>query len=246
MRRRMGDGSGRHQFFERCPAPAAIIGFDGTVEDANDAWREPTGWRAEELVGRPLGQLLHPDDVGPCLGGAEAVAGGALAGAWEGRVVRRDGAAIWMGWEVRASHRLRRYFCVARPLAQEEVRRQERFKVDFINMAAHELNTPLTPIQLGLDTLSMRLDPVLGRDAHESVEMLRRNFRRLQDLVTELLDSARLHAGRLPLEMRETDLSTLAVQAAAAKREAAAEVGVELGLRVEPGVRAKADADRLL
>jgi PAS domain S-box-containing protein len=241
----MSEGAGRQQFFERCPAPALVIGFDGHVEDANSAWQALAGWSRDEVAGRPFVGLLHPDDVAPSLAEPVLVRRGGLAGTWDARLLRRDGSAAWLNWDIAASHERERYFCVARQLSAEEARRQERFKTDFINMAAHELNTPLTPIQLALDTLAMRIDPALGRDTLQSVEIVRRNFLRFKDLVTELLDAARIHAGRLPLELGEVDLSGLAQQAAEDARGDAAEAGVAVRARIEPGLRAVADPARL-
>jgi PAS domain S-box-containing protein len=238
----MSESAGREQFFERCPSPAAIVGFDGRIAEANGAWQDLTGWSRAELVGRPLTELLHPDDVAPTIGEPAALERGELAGTWEGRVVGRDGSAAWLSWSVGASHSRRLYYCIARHLTAEEMRRQERFKANFINMAAHELNTPLTPIQLALDTLAMRIDPVLGREAHQSVEMVRRNFLRFKGLVSELLDAARMHAGRLPLNLQEADLSALVLQAIEARRDAGAAIRSE----VEPGLRAVVDPERLL
>ncbi|MEA3203361.1 MAG: fold, partial [Thermoplasmata archaeon] len=135
----MGDASGLAQFFDRCPVPAAIVGFDGVVQDANPALLEMTKWRRDEVVGHALQEFLNAGDLVPSVSDAAAIERGSLAGAWEARMAFRDGLQCWLNWDVAASHGERRYFCVARQLPAEEVRRQERFKLDFINMAAHEL-----------------------------------------------------------------------------------------------------------
>jgi PAS domain S-box-containing protein len=232
----MGDATARALFFERCPAPAAVVGFDGLVQDANPAWLQATGWRPDELTGRPLVGLVHPDDTPPLL---------ELAGAWQGRVLRRDGSSVWMDWDVAAHPQDALYACVARPLPDPAVRRQERFRADFINMAAHELNTPLTPLQLALDTLQVRLEPDTSTETRQSLDIARRNVGRFKDLVAELLDAARLHAGHLPMEAQSTDLSALAAKALAAQAGAAKEAGVELASSVEAGLRARVDPVRL-
>lgn len=234
----------RAAFFALSPLPAAIVGFDGVVEDANGAWEASTGWARGELVGRPLRDVLREGDLAP-LGDPAALRRGALAGAWEGRCRRRDGSLAPFAWEVAADAQAQRYFCVARPLAADEARRQERFQADVLNLVAHELNTPLTPLQLALDALALRLDPETGRELRPSLDILERGLLRLRGLVAEVLDAARARAGLLKLELAETDLSALALEVADGQRGLAADAGVEVRANVEPGLRARADAARL-
>jgi PAS domain S-box-containing protein len=232
-------------FFARCATPALVVGFDGQVLAANPAWRPVSGWAPEDLLGRSLVEFLHPGDLDAGHTDRAALASGALAGSWDARMLCRDGVPRWLAWEVSADPATRTYACLARQPTREEMQRQERFKVDFINMAAHELNTPLTPIQLALDTLHMRFDPVLDREARGSVDLVQRNFRRLRELVGELLDASRIHAGRLPLDLREEDLGALVRQVALEKEAAAREAGAALRVQAEEGLRCVADAPRL-
>jgi PAS domain S-box-containing protein len=230
--------AGRQHFFDRCPLPAAIVGPDGLVEAANPAWKGVVGWSPEELVGRPLHGLLHPQDRLP------AARPDSLEGVWTARCLRPDGSTLRLAWSVVAGPDGRHY-CVARQPESEERRSQERFKAEFINLAAHALNTPLTPIQLALDTLDMQAQGCLSPEARQSMSLVQRNFRRLRDVVAELLDTARLQAGRMPLELREADLSALVAEAVEEKRRAAEEAGVALRERVEPGLQVVVDAGRL-
>jgi len=236
---------GAFDFFARCPAPAALVSFDGQVVAANQAWLPATGWSPADLEGRSLLEFLHGSDLEPAFTDPAAIRRGALSGTWDARWVCRDGLARWLSWDVAADHVGRLYVCVARQLAADELRRQERFKADFINMAAHELNTPLTPIQLALETLGMRFDPVMDRDVMQGIGLVQRNFERLRDLVAELLDSARMHAGRLPLQLRETDLGALVREAAQANSPAEAEPGVTLRIQADEGLRCVLDAARV-
>jgi signal transduction histidine kinase len=94
--------------------------------------------------------------------------------------------------------------------AHEQLREQERAKTRFINAAAHELNTPLTPVLLQLHVLRNAVsDPQQLR----RVEVLERNLERMKGLVHEMLDVARLQAGRLALRPVDFDLRD-AMQAA--------------------------------
>lgn len=96
--------------------------------------------------------------------------------------------------------------------AEEEMQRLrelDRFKTQFINSAAHELNTPLTPLRLQLHLLQR-----LGRDGDpvaraRAVDIVSRNVERLALLVQDMLDVARLQSGRLQLRRTTVDVAVL-------------------------------------
>jgi PAS domain S-box-containing protein len=49
--------------FERTPVPTALLTNDERVVDVNDAFCSLTGYDGDELVGRPLADITHPDDA---------------------------------------------------------------------------------------------------------------------------------------------------------------------------------------
>lgn len=48
--------------FEDAPVGIALIATDGKVIDANRCFSELAGWRRDDLVGRRLADIVHPDD----------------------------------------------------------------------------------------------------------------------------------------------------------------------------------------
>jgi signal transduction histidine kinase/DNA-binding response OmpR family regulator/ligand-binding sensor domain-containing protein len=71
---------------------------------------------------------------------------------------------------------------------------------------SHEFRTPLTLVLGGLgDLLSGSLGELPG-EARKSLEVARRSAERLRALVEEVLETARLEAGRLQLRVRQGDL----------------------------------------
>jgi len=96
-----------------------------------------------------------------------------------------------------------------------ELRRALRARDEFLSMASHELRTPLTTLKLQFESLARlaSTSPQLAVGSERvggSVVMARRQLRRLEQLVTELLDLSRLSAGRLQLSPTEgIDLGAL-------------------------------------
>src|SRR5439155_15415213 len=85
----------------------------------------------------------------------------------------------------------------------------DRMKSEFVSMVSHELRTPLTSIR---GYVSLLLDGNLGPLADEqgaSLKLVMKNADRLLDLITDILDLARLESGRLELRRSPVDLAEL-------------------------------------
>ncbi len=104
---------------------------------------------------------------------------------------------------------------------------------DFLLVASHEINTPLTPLNLKLEMLwreaTQSEDTPFRARVLAHVEASRRQVRRLGGLVNDLLDGSRLRAGRLTLELTNVDLCAL-VNEVTSRFEAQA---TQLGSRLE-------------
>ena len=91
--------------------------------------------------------------------------------------------------------------------ANQRLREAELVRRDFIAMASHEMRTPLTVIRGFIDLWAARGVPAPGTGA-EQIEGMRRNVRRLEHLVHNLLLASRVETGgerhrRRTFEFRE-------------------------------------------
>lgn len=90
---------------------------------------------------------------------------------------------------------------------------------DFLSIASHELNTPLTPLLVRLQRLQRSLPSGEGGGAQgEKVDLAIAQVRRLTRLVDNLLDVTRVSASRFDLKLERLDLVEL-TQAVAAQQE---------------------------
>ena len=129
-----------------------------------------------------------------------------------------------------------------RDVTQE--RRLERARRDLVANVSHELKTPLSAIK-GLLELLESAD-VKPDDRRAFVGIMTTEADRLERLVEEQLQLARLDAGALPLERERVDLDALAEGVAASRRPLAEAAGIELGVSVPPDpVTVNADGARV-
>jgi signal transduction histidine kinase len=99
-----------------------------------------------------------------------------------------------------------------------ELQAAEQAKTEFLSTVSHELRTPLTAIRasagLLLDSGAETLPPTQLR----LMRSISRNTDRLSNMVTDLLDMARLQSGRLPLTCELIDVRPIVRSCVAALR----------------------------
>ncbi|HEX8819159.1 MAG TPA: ATP-binding protein [Archangium sp.] len=90
-----------------------------------------------------------------------------------------------------------------------EAREAIQVRDDFLSIASHELKTPLTPLKLHLQVLKKRVasgQPVPSHHLEKALAQLER----LSVLISDLLDTSRIQAGRLDLKHEPLPLGELA------------------------------------
>ena len=88
----------------------------------------------------------------------------------------------------------------------EKVKESEKMKEEFINIAAHELRTPIQPI-LGLTDIIY--SKVKDEELHELLEIITRNAKRLKRLTDNLLDITKIESQSLMLNKEKFNLNIL-------------------------------------
>lgn len=88
--------------------------------------------------------------------------------------------------------------------AYQQLKENEKIQKDFINVAAHELRTPIQPI-LGLSGIlhSELRDP----SQKEMINIVMRNAKRLQRLSQDILDASKIESGLLKLHKERFDIN---------------------------------------
>jgi signal transduction histidine kinase len=121
---------------------------------------------------------------------------------------------------------------------------------EFLSVAAHELRTPLAAMKLQIQSLQRELgraqpDEEQGPRLLAKAQTVERQIRRLEQLVTDLLDLSRLSAGKLQLRIEEFDLVELVHEIRDRMAEEVARTGGKLTLHAVGPLRGYWDRARL-
>ncbi len=132
-----------------------------------------------------------------------------------------------------------------------EMRAAVRLRDDFLSVASHELKTPLTPLHLRLQALKREaqdtaLPPEKLRErVSRAVEGAEAQVRKLADLVNDLLDVARISAGKLQLVRVPVDLAEVVREVTGRFTPQAQKAGCALALDVPASLVGLWDMQRL-
>ncbi|MFN2531146.1 MAG: ATP-binding protein [Pyrinomonadaceae bacterium] len=110
--------------------------------------------------------------------------------------------------------------------AREEAEAANRIKDEFLATLSHELRTPLTSL-LGWACL-LRGAEIEKKMMDQGLEAIERNARVQTQLIDDLLDVSRIISGKLHLEVRPIDLSSVVEAAIAVVRPAANAKSIQL------------------
>lgn len=130
--------------------------------------------------------------------------------------------------------------------ANQRLQELDRLKGDFINAASHELRTPLTSIMGYAEFLEDEIAGPLNPAQHDFTHQIQESCRRLQRIVDDMLDFARMEAGTFHLLFQDTSLGGLVHAELASLRPQAQEAQLELAIDLpdEP-LAVRADPKRL-
>jgi signal transduction histidine kinase len=90
----------------------------------------------------------------------------------------------------------------------EKLKEADKMKTEFINVAAHELRTPIQPI-IGLGEALRSKDKLNVEEYEEYLDVIIRNAKRLQQLADDILDVTKIESKSLKLKKERFDLQEL-------------------------------------
>jgi len=217
----------------------------------NDGFAQLLGYAdAKELLRRDpstLNDSIHPDDRAMVVKRiTDRMAGKDVPPHYDLRLVHRDGSTVWcdtqaalVQWDGQPASLSWLTDITARKQAEQELVTSKeaaefanRAKTEFLANMSHELRTPLNAILGFSEVIKEEMFGPVGapryaeyaRDIHASGE-------HLLDLINDVLDLAKLEAGKLDLRESEIAVCALMEKCASLLRKRAEDGGVKLTLQ---------------
>lgn len=88
----------------------------------------------------------------------------------------------------------------------QQLKANDKMQKDFVNIAAHELRTPIQPV-LGMSRILQ--NRIKGEEESQMIDMIVRNAKRLQQLTENILDITKIETNSLRLNKSQFDLYNL-------------------------------------
>ncbi len=228
---------------------------DGRILEFNQAFAALFGKSRDEITGMDVRDLVHPSSsevlenrlANPADEGYELWirrGGEKRLVAVQGRPIEYQGrpARVAAVRDITQRHEAEQHRALAheRQVEIDRLRAIDEFRNRFINTAAHELNTPLTPIKL---QFAVMRDQWQG--SPRAIQLVERNLDRLSALVRDMLDVARLETGRLRITASAMDARAVLDDVVETFQPTAAQQGVALALDAAATLQAHGDAGRV-
>lgn len=224
--------------------------FEAGVIERSENFYTLTGYTPEEV--RPdafwIHDLIHPEDRGvmnlpPDGNGYSAeyrlrCRNGRYIHLWDksrltrnaaGQVTRLIGRTVDITARKQVEQERERLLAEERRL-RETAEAHNRAKDEFLSIVSHELRSPLNAV-LGYARVA-RLSAHDAAEVQKSCEIIERNAKAQQQLIEDLLDTARIISGKLRLEVGQTDLRLVLEEALEVARPTAEAKEIELIARL--------------
>ena len=129
----------------------------------------------------------------------------------------------------------------------EELKRLDALKNEFINNVSHELRTPLTVIK---ESINLVYDQTLGAvndQQKDFLETAKRNVDRLSRLINDVLDYQKLEANKVHYRFIEGNINLLVSEAGESFRMSLKKKGLELEINLEDALPViRFDQDKMM
>jgi PAS domain S-box-containing protein len=223
---------------------------DGTYLYASPACLPLLGYTTDEMVGRDIYELSHPDDLAAVRATHQNMLEVPEIQTVVYRARRKDGSYLWLEstsrsikdpatgvvFEIQAASRditERKAFEAALEEARDAAQAATIVKSQFLANMSHEIRTPMNAI-VGMTELSLATD--LTAEQREYMGTIKSAVDSLLTLINDILDLSKIEAGRLEFERLAFSLSDVVEDTVRTLAVKAAEKGLALTYSIDEDV----------
>ncbi|MBB2147508.1 PAS domain S-box protein [Pedobacter gandavensis] len=185
------------QIFSYAPDVIAIAGIDGFYKKVNPAMIALLGFSESELLSRPFTTFIHPEDLEHTLFAFKGVTEGRAVHYFENRLIKENGAQIWLAWDVTAAAENGLIFCVGKDITEKKYSEQEMITLnnklaqqnkqlrDISWIQSHEVRAPTARI-LGIINIIDSDKAQLSNELRELLGFLKSSALELDEVIAKI------------------------------------------------------------
>ena len=209
---------------ENTTAMVLILDSKGHIVRFNPACEKITGFSFTELHNQPIWEWLIPaDQITEVRKVFSNLVNAGFNSQYENPLLKSDGDSVLVAWNnstikdkngrvkyivsigIDISEREKSQLILQQ--AKEEAERANLAKSDFLSHMSHEFRTPMNAI-LGFSQL-LEMDNSLNEDQRGSVDEIRQAGSHLLALINDILDLAKIEAGKLEINIEDINISRI-------------------------------------
>lgn len=202
-KRQLQDSEKRYRsILNAMPQIAWTNAVNGEFNFVNERWHEFTG--LSQQLPQPIQwqHLVHPDDLDQVIFQFNKIIAGNSGGEFELRYRGYDGQYRWFLNRMRMIRNEGReiLFWVGTSTDIQELKVLQQQKDDFVNIASHELKTPLTSLKVSMQLINERSETLSPFMIASLMNRATKSLDKVVNLVEDLLNVGKLSQGQLHLE----------------------------------------------
>lgn len=209
----------------------------GQISDANDYFLQVVGYTREDLLNGKISwaDMTPPEYKQLDLDGMQELQESGICQPFEKDYIRKDGTRVpVLIGAARIDTSSDECVCFVLDLSEKKQAEEEKFKAlrareEMLEIVSHDLKNPLSAILMNAILLFKKLPAEEPSSAlRKQVENIQRSAERMKNLIEDLLDLAKVEAGRLVVTPSAQDPAALLTEAIDMMKPVANKKGIQL------------------
>ncbi len=207
--------------FESSPIGKSMTGIDGSLH-VNKSFCEIVGYSEEELRGKKMADITHPEDLQLTNEKLQYLLnGGAEKVLFEKRYIHKNGNIVWVDVStyLQRDKEYKPQFFITTIIdttsrknfenelikAKEKAEESDRLKSAFLTNMSHEIRTPMNGI-LGFAEL-LKEPNLTSDDQQDFIQTMQISGERLLNTINSIVDISKIESGLMGINIEETNLN---------------------------------------